>query len=133
MKKWSQWAIPALAGALLMGTGGVASVHAQDAANPFIGKWKVEWQGEKKSQEADLEITASGGTWQTATSKRKDPCIGREAPVEIKSVNAEMLKFTAKFSEALAGCKDANMTLTRAADGKVSGTRGDAELTLTRK
>ena len=64
---------------VLWGLGAVTSVQAQDAANPFIGKWNVEWQGDKKSQEAELEITASGGTWKTATSKRKDPCVGLAA------------------------------------------------------
>ena len=134
MKKWSQWAIPALAGALLMGVGGVASVHAQDAANPFIGKWKVEWQGEKRSQEADLEITASGGQWQTMASRKGDPCVGRAAPVEITSASAEKLEFIIKFSTALQGCKDSStLSLAREADGKVSGMRGENPLTLTRK
>ena len=118
---------------VMWGLSAATAVQAQDSANPFIGKWTVNWTSEVRPQEADLEITASGGKWKTAASSRKNPCIGREVPVEIKSVSAELLEFTAKFSEALAGCKDSNMTLTRAADGKISGMRGDAELTLTRK
>ncbi|QIL70458.1 hypothetical protein G7048_08895 [Diaphorobacter sp. HDW4B] len=129
MKKQILWAT-----CLLWGLGAGTSVQAQDAANPFIGKWNVEWQGDKKSQEAELEITASGGTWKTATSKRKDPCVGLAAPVEIASASAEKLEFIIKFSTALQGCKDSStLSLVRDADGKVSGLRGENPLTLTRK
>ena len=40
-----------------VGLGAVTSVQAQDAANPFIGKWKVEWQGEKRLRVAELTVT----------------------------------------------------------------------------
>ena len=42
---------------VLWGLGAVTSVQAQDAANPFIGKWKVEWQGEKRLRVAELTVT----------------------------------------------------------------------------
>ena len=129
MRKQILWAT-----CVLWGLGAVTSVQAQDAANPFIGKWKVEWQGERKLRVADLEITANGGQWKTLASSRGDTCLGLEAPVEITSTTAEKLKFIIKFSTALQGCKDSStVSLVREADGKVSGQRGENPLTLTRK
>ena len=120
---------------VLWGLGTVTAAQAQDAAaNPFIGKWKVEWQGERRPQTADLEITASGGEWKTLASSRSDPCHGLAAPVEITSATADKLEFIIKSSAALHGCKDSpTLALVREADGKVSGLRGTNSMTLTRK
>ncbi len=119
---------------VMWGLSAATAAQAQDAANPFIGKWKVEWQGERRQQAADLEITASGGQWKTLSSSRSDPCHGLAAPVDITSTTAEKLEFIIKFSTALQGCKDSStLSLAREADGKVSGLRGENPLTLTRK
>lgn len=119
---------------VMWGLSAATAVQAQDSANPFIGKWKVEWQGERRPQAADLEITASGGEWKTLASSRSDPCHGLAAPVEITSATADKLEFIIKSSTALQGCKDSpTLALVREADGKVSGLRGANSMTLTRK
>ena len=111
---------------------GSSLVFAQ-AGPPFVGSWKVSWQGEKRIQEARLEISESGGTWRTATSSKTNGCVGREVPIALEPVSAQELKVRLKFSEVLQGCADALVTL-RSADGQnLTGTRGVAALTLERQ
>lgn len=113
---------------------GQLPASAQDAAaNPFTGKWSVEWENGSRPQAADLEITASGGLWKTLATKRSDPCVGREAPLAITTSTADKLDFVIKFSDALQGCKDSKVSLMLDADGKVTGQRGGYALALKRK
>ena len=35
------------------------------AGNPFLGQWGVTWEGKARMQQADLDITGSGGSWKT--------------------------------------------------------------------
>lgn len=100
---------------------------------PFVGTWKVSWQGEKRLQEARLVISENGGTWKTATSSKLNACVGHEVPIALEPVSAQELKVRLKFSEVLQGCSDALVTL-RSGDGQnLTGMRGAAELTLERQ
>ena len=63
---------------------------AQDSANPFIGKWKVNWEGKNKVMESHLEIKSDGGNWNAYSAGRYDTCGGHDIPVEIKSTDAEL-------------------------------------------
>lgn len=128
----SLW-VPWVGGAVIGLVSGILPVSAQDAGNPFIGQWTVTWEGQKKPLQADLEITATGGRWQTASSSRSDPCVGREGAIEGEPKGPDEMTFTVKLSVALTGCKDFRIHLRREADGKITGRRGEAELTLTRR
>ena len=119
-----------LVAATLLGSG---IAKAQDA-NPFVGQWTVKWDGKKRSEVAELEITATGGKFRnTSGNSRYDPCLGLEAPVEIKKADAQDMAITARYSDVMQGCKDVNMKLQRGEDGKVTGQRGEFELRLDRK
>lgn len=103
-------------------------------ANPFVGKWTVTWDGKSRPQQANLEITESGGTWKTLGAKRLDACIWPAAPIEVRSAGAKEIVFTIRFSEVLQGCKDSEVKLTQQDDGRVTGERpGNRDLTLTRR
>ncbi|WP_404300748.1 hypothetical protein [Alicycliphilus denitrificans] len=106
------------------------------AGNPFLGQWVVTWEGKARMQQADLQITDSGGSWKTFASQKNAPCVGREVAVRHDAVGEQEMRLTLLFSEALQGCKDSQLTLVRHPDGRVTGqnqSSGDRELTLVRK
>ncbi len=111
----------------------VATLAQADAAKPFIGTWGAEWQTEKQTYEASMVVTATGGTWQTATRRRSNPCFGREVPLQHDVATDTTLEMTLKFSEVIPDCKDAKVKLQVDAGGQVTGRRGNAELTLKRE
>lgn len=118
----------------------VAFAAYAQSANPFIGTWDVTYTHQTKKspipEEARgvLVITESGGTWRVYTrSTISDPCSGRETPIEIRSVNETQLRGTVKFSSLADTCKDSGIELKRDEQGRVTGRRGQYELTLTKK
>ena len=80
-----------------------------------------------------MVITESGGTWKTFSQSRDDPCVGREAPVEIRAVDTKTLKLSVRHSEAVQGCKDTQVELELIDAQRATGKRGEIELALTRK
>ena len=102
-------------------------------ANPFIGKWRVSWEGDNKERSATLVITETGGSWRTLAFAKKNPCLGQTAPISIASSSPEKLVLELKYSAVYTGCDDAKVVLTRAEDGTISGRRGHSELKLTRE
>lgn len=111
----------------------VCSLVWADAAKPFLGTWNVAWQTEGGSYVAEMEITDTGGSWQTATSRRSNPCFGRKVPIQHDLASAERLELTLKFSDILADCKNASVKLQLNEKGEVVGKRGGYDLTLERK
>ena len=119
------------------------SVLAQ-SPNPFVGTWKVTWeqqtrgsgviQGGTREFEAEMIIAASGGSWKTlGASSRSDPCVGREVPIAIEKQTDDEVHVRLKFSEAVQGCTDSMVLLKRVDDKKLTGTRGNRELTATKR
>ena len=108
------------------------SLAMAQAAKPFIGKWSVEWQTDKQTYGAEMEITESGGSWQTATSSRSNPCFGRKVPIQHDSATANSLDMTLKFSEIIPDCKNATVKLQLDDKGAVVGKRSGYELKLKR-
>lgn len=102
--------------------------------NPFIGKWTASWENKGgRPLEADVSITESGGTWQTLATRKNDPCVGKEAPIEIKSVSPKELRMSVRHSEVISGCKDTNVKMEMHEDGNVTGKRGSDEMTFVKK
>ena len=116
-------------GAVLAGVGSLAWA---DVAKPFLGKWNVEWESDKQSYVAVMEITETGGSWQTATSRRNNPCFGRKVPIQHDSATADRLEMTLKFSEIIPDCRNATVKLQVDDKGVVTGKRSNFELTLKR-
>ena len=119
--------------------GGAFAVQAQ-STNPFIGSWDVTYTHQSKrspipqEERATLVITETGGTWRVYTrSNIGDPCSGRETPIEVRNVNEKQLRGTVKFSSLADTCKDGGLELNRDEQGRVTGRRGQLELTLTKK
>ena len=100
------------------------------SANSFVGKWSVTWQGKNRPFQADLVITESGGTWKTFAQNRDDPCVGREAPVEIRTIDTKNLKLSVRHSEVVQGCKDTRVELELIDAERAIGKRGEVELAL---
>jgi len=122
----------AISSLLMLGLALPAVAWGQNA-NPFVGKWTVNWQGKSRPLQADLVITESGGTWKTFSQSRDDPCVGREAPVEIRAVDTKTLKLSVRHSEAVQGCKDTQVELELIDAQRATGKRGEIGLALTRK
>ena len=103
-----------------------------DVAKPFLGRWNVEWESDKQSYVAVMEITETGGSWQTATSSRANPCFGRKVPIQHDLARADRLEMTLKFSDVIPDCRNATVKLQVDDQGVVTGTRSNYELTLKR-
>jgi hypothetical protein len=99
----------------------------------FVGSWKTTWQTDKKSYDALMNVTETGGTWQTFTRDRNNPCAGREVPIKIESTSVTEVKLILQFSEVIPGCQNVTVTLKAAPDGVVTGVRSKFELTLVKQ
>lgn len=109
------------------------SLSIAQTPDAFQGTWKVTWQGERRPQEARLVITQSGGTWKTAAFAKHDHCVGIETPIHIEQVDGNAAKIRLKFSEALHGCSDATIHIKKVDEKSMTGSRGRAELSITRE
>ena len=117
----------------------VCAVQAQ-SANPFVGTWDVTYthvpRGSPipREEQGTLVITETGGTWRVyARSTIGDPCSGRDTPIEIRRVDERQLRATVKYSSLADTCKDGGLELNRDEQGRVTGRRGQFELTLKKK
>lgn len=108
------------------------STLAQVSA-PFVGTWSATWQTEKKSYDAEMTLTPTGGTWRTTTHNRNNACAGREVPIKVVAASETELQLVLQFSEVLTGCPNASVSLKSAPDGTVTGTRSKFELKLLKK
>jgi hypothetical protein len=112
----------------------ICSVSAfSQPANPFLGKWKVTWEGAKQIYQATLIIDGTGGTWRTLTHSKFDSCAGKEVPIAVQSSSADAMTIKLKFSEVLQGCNDGTVKLTRVDDKTITGKRGNLDLVLSRE
>lgn len=102
-----------------------------ESSNPFIGKWKVTWQG-KQPWEAKLVIDQSGGSWQTFARSKTNSCTGLEVPIAVESSSENEMTIKLKFS-ILQGCTDSTVHLKRVGGDTISGTRGMVSLVLSRQ
>ena len=112
---------------------GAALALAQTVPKPFLGNWKVEWQTERQSYSAVMEVTETGGSWQTATSNRNNPCWGRKVPLQHDRVAADSLDLTLKFSDIIPDCKNATVKLKLDDKGVVTGRRSGIEMQMKRE
>lgn len=98
-----------------------SSAFAQPA-NPYNGTWTVSFDGNKT---ADLEGTVvvddGGGTWKVTARARKNPCVGREAPITVQTASPEELVFEVNRSKVLTGCKDWTMKFKKVDDKTLTG------------
>jgi hypothetical protein len=112
---------------------GCALSAAQTVPKPFLGTWNVEWQADRGSYTAVMEVTESGGSWQTATSSRANPCFGRKVPMQHDRVTADSLDITLKFSDIIPDCKNATVKLKLDGQGAVTGRRSGYDLQMKRE
>jgi hypothetical protein len=123
--------------AVLVGTVMSSTAVAQQP-HPFVG----EWEGTMKTQKADeLEVkvvlTASGGTWRfygKGMPSRKNPCVGRDFPIEVKSSTDKRIVFKVSGASVLKGCVDDVATLNATDDKALQGALADGrKISLTRR
>lgn len=110
-----------------------APIASAQSVNPFFGKWKAEWQTEKRTEEAHFTLNDKGGTWKTLAKSKSNPCVGREVGIEIVKSSPDEMTLKLKFSEAITGCTDSTLHLKRVDDKTIAGRRGKADLKLTRE
>jgi hypothetical protein len=101
---------------------------------PFVGTWKVSWQGQSKPLTAEMVLTDSGGRWHTFNAASKtNSCQGREVPIAVQSASPDAVTLHLQFSEVINGCGNVTVKLQRGADGTLSGTRSGEPLTLVKQ
>lgn len=100
--------------------------------SPYDGAWTasvVPKQGEPFS--ADVVVDGEGGSWQARVrTNREVPCLGRKFPVHVLTASADEMSFRVAASESLPGCNDFTVKLQRVDDRTLTGTRGNAAITL---
>jgi hypothetical protein len=106
--------------------------------NPYNGKWTATWAGTKglvKGQnKGDVVILDSGGSFQNQKISSKNPCVGKKAPIAVKTATADELVFVIQFSTVLRGCQDSEVKLKRVDDNTLKGIRdADKEITLVKE
>jgi hypothetical protein len=111
--------------------GFVGLVSAQDVS--YTGKWLAQVTPPSgKTYEANVVIDDKSGTWQAMATNRNDPCVGRPVPIAVLTATADQLSFRIKHAEAIPGCVDSTVRVTRVDDKTMKGTRGTQPLVLTR-
>jgi hypothetical protein len=123
--------------ALLAAIGFSFSAWAQAPAN-WVGTYKITWPAERgHTLEAKMELTAAGaGTWQTYAARGvgdRNPCVGREVPIQVEEASEREAKILLKFADALPGCKNATVQLKAGDNNTITGTRGKADLTIEKR
>ncbi|MFO1339896.1 MAG: hypothetical protein U1F53_16990 [Burkholderiaceae bacterium] len=101
---------------------------------PFVGTWKVTWEGKSRPLTAEMVLTESGGHWQTFNvGSKTNSCSGRTVPIAVKSASADAVALQLRFSEVINGCDNVSVKLQRGADGAITGTRSGEPLTLVKQ
>ncbi len=108
------------------------------AANPYNGDWTATWVGTEgvlhHVNQADVVIADNSGSFDGQRSSTRNPCVGRKAPIVVKTASAEELTFVIRSSTVLQGCRDSLVRLKRVDDKTLKGIRDkDKEITLVRK
>jgi hypothetical protein len=95
------------------------------AASPFDGTWTVTWTNRGGSaEEAKLVLADRVGTFQRRAHSARNPCVGRETPLEL-DVQSPTSAIARLFgSKAMAGCPDGELTLTKTSDDALTVTMG---------
>lgn len=108
---------------------------AQSPPNAYNGTWMLGMDGSRTvDMEGTVVVRDDGGTWRVLARSRGNPCVGREAPIAVKSATDTELVFEVNRSQVLAGCRDWTMRFRKLDDGKLTGQLTDGRLvTLTRQ
>ena len=97
-----------------------ASALAQQPA-PLHGKWLGVIKGQGGGElSVELVLAETGSTWRflpRGNQGHRNPCVGREFPVVLKSQTATELSFEIRGAQILQGCINQTATLT-STDGK---------------
>lgn len=109
-----------------------------DAGNPYNGNWTATWASTKgllqHNNAAAVVIQDNRGSFQNQRSSTRNPCVGKKAPITVKTATADELIFVIEFSTVLRGCEDSEVKLKRVDDKTLKGVRdADKEITLVRE
>jgi|JI10StandDraft_1071094.scaffolds.fasta_scaffold33186_8 hypothetical protein len=113
---------------------GLPLAAAAQAPHPWSGTWTLEFDGSRTSDlEGTVVVQGDGGSWRVATQSKKNPCVGREAPIVVKSATAEELVFEVDRASVLKGCRNWTMTFKKVDDKTLQGTFTDGQLVQLRR
>ncbi|MBT9598483.1 MAG: hypothetical protein IV094_21040 [Vitreoscilla sp.] len=121
--------IPCLAFAI-----GLPLSSAAQPPHPWDGTWTLGFDGSRTSDlEGTVVVQGQGGSWRVATQSSKNPCVGREAPILVKSATADELVFEVNRSSVLAGCRNWTMTFKKVDDKTLQGNFTDGRVVQLRR
>ncbi|MEO8080593.1 MAG: hypothetical protein ABI641_08685 [Caldimonas sp.] len=98
------------------------SVTQAQPAGVYDGIWTVTFDGSRTAGlQGTVVIKDGAGTWKVQAEDRKNPCVGRESPITVKTASADELVFEVNRSKMLAGCKDFTMKFRKVDDKAMAG------------
>ena len=96
------------------------------STNPYNGTWTVSFDGRRT---ADLEGTVvlkdAAGTWEVLARSAKNPCVGREAPITVRTASAGELICEVNRSKVSTGGKDLDDEIEEVDDKALTGELSD--------
>jgi len=112
----------------------VGPSQAQTSPQAFNGTWTLGLDGSKTIDlEGTVVVKDDGGTWRVLARSRGNPCVGREAPIVVKSATDDELVFEVNRSQVLAGCRNSTLRFRKVDDKQMTGQMADGRVvTLTR-
>lgn len=113
---------------------GVTPARAQ-APNPYNGTWVVSFDGKSTVDlEGKVVVADGGGAWKVVARSKKNPCVGRDAPITVQLASAEEFVIEVNRSKVLSGCKDFTYRFKRVDDKTLEGQLTDGRtMTLTKE
>lgn len=113
----------------------IGHAHAQSPPNAYNGTWALGMDGSRTvDMEGTVVVKDEGGTWRVLARSRGNPCVGREAPIAVKSATETELVFEVNRSQVLAGCRNWTMRFRKLDDKTLTGQLTDGRVvTLTRE
>lgn len=113
---------------------GLPLAAAAQAPHPWNGTWTLGFDGSRTSDlEGTVVVQGEGGSWRVATQSAKNPCVGREAPILVKTATADELVFEVNRSSVLAGCKNWTMTFKKVDNKTLQGNFTDGRVVQLRR
>ena len=111
------------------------SVALAQVANPYNGTWTIKFDGAARvNLEGTVVVKDDGGSYKVLAQSKNNPCVGREAPLNVKSATADELVFEVTRSKVLSGCEDYTLRFKRVDDKTLQGSLADGrKITLTRE
>lgn len=114
-----------------------SAVFAQ-SPSALSGQWRGTTQTPDNGKEIQFEVNLSemNGTWKYFSSgwkANKSPCLGRDFPLSVKTLQNGRWKFQVDGSSVISGCPSFALTLEQTSEQTLSGVFADGRTAALKK